>query len=67
MKNKAGQKHFTFFGQYVKLGELSKFLEYSSNMLEISSQFIRNFPVTYWKLPVGSEMNLLFFDMLEAF
>ena len=50
-----------------KLGELSKFLEYSSNMLEISSQFIRNFPVTYWKLPVGSEMNLLFFDMLEAF
>ena len=50
-----------------KLGELSKFLEYSSNMLEISSQFIWNIPVTYWKLPVGSKMNLLFFDMLEAF
>ena len=50
-----------------KLGELSKFLEYSSNILEISSQFIWNIPVTYWKLPVGSKMNLLIFDMLEAF
>ena len=36
-------------------------------MLEISSQFIWNFPVTYWKLPVGLKMNLLFFDMLEGF
>ena len=26
-----------------------------------------NIPVTYWKFPVGSKMNLLFFDMLEAF
>ena len=50
-----------------KLGELSKFLEYSSNMLEISSKFIWNFPVTYWKFPVGSNMFLLFLDMLEAF
>ena len=47
--------------------ELSKFLEYSSNKLELSSQFIWNIPVTYWKLPVGSKMILLFFDMLEAF
>ena len=50
-----------------KLGELSKFLEYSSNMLEISSQFIWDIPVTYWKFPVGSKMILLFFDMLEVF
>ena len=50
-----------------KLGELSKFLEYSSNMLEISSQFIWDIPVTYRKFPVGSEMILLFLDMLEAF
>ena len=50
-----------------KLGELSKFLEYSSNMLEISSQFIWDIPVTYWKFPVGSKMILLFLDPLEAF
>ena len=50
-----------------KLGELSKFLEYSSSMLEISSQFIWDIPVTYWKFPVGSKMILLFLDMLEAF
>ena len=50
-----------------KLGELSKFLEYSSNMLEISSQFIWDIPVTYWKFPVDSKMVLLFLDMLEAF
>ena len=63
---------YPFYGkntlcQYVKLEELSKFLEYPSNMLEISSQLIWNIPVTYWKFPVGSKMNLLFFDMLEAF
>ena len=40
-----------------KLGELSKFLDYSSNVLEISSQLIWNIPVTYWKFPVGSNMN----------
>ena len=50
-----------------KLGELSKFLEYSGSMLEISSQFIWEIPVTYWKFPVGSKMILLFLDMLEAF
>ena len=50
-----------------KLGELSKFLDYSSNVLEISSQLIWNIPVTYWKFPVGSKMILLFLDMFEAF
>ena len=50
-----------------KLDEFSKFLEYSSNMLEISSKFIWNIPVTYWKFAVGSKMILLIFDMLEAF
>ena len=50
-----------------KLEELSKFLEHSSNMLEISSQFIWNIPLTYWIFPVGSKIILLFFDMLEAF
>ena len=50
-----------------KLGELSKFLESSSNILEISSQFIWNIPVTYWEFPVGSEMILLCLDMLEPF
>ena len=50
-----------------KLGALSKFLEYPSNMLENTSQLIWNIPVTYWKFPVGSKMILLFLDMLEAF
>ena len=35
-------------------------------MLEISSQLILNIQVTHWKFPVGSKLNLLFFDMLEA-
>ena len=50
-----------------KLEELSKFLEYLSNMLEISNQLIWKIPVTYWKFPVGSKMILLFLDMFEAF
>ena len=50
-----------------KLGELSKLLEYSSNMLENTSQLIWNIPVTYWKLPVGSKMFLVFFGMLMTF
>merc|ERR1712208_82280 len=50
-----------------ELGELSKFLDYSSNVLVISSQLIWNIPVTYWKFPVGSKMILLFLDMFEAF
>ena len=54
-------------GSMCKLGELSKFLDYSSNVLEISSQLIWNIPVTYWKFPVGSKMILLFLDMFEAF
>ena len=32
---------------------LCKFLECSSNMLEISSQFIWKIPVTYWEFLVG--------------
>ena len=55
------------FVSMCKLGELSKFLDYSSNVLEISSQLIWNIPVTYWKFPVGSKMILLFLDMFEAF
>ena len=50
-----------------KLGELSKYLEYPSNMLENTSQLIWNIPVTYWKLPVGSKMFLVFFGMLMTF
>ena len=58
---------FIFINSMCKLGELSKFLDYSSNVLEISSQLIWNIPVTYWKFPVGSKMILLFLDMFEAF
>ena len=47
-----------------KLGELSKFLEYPSNMLENTSQLFWNIPVTYRKFPVGSKMILVFFGML---
>ena len=51
---------YTFKISMCKLEELSKFLEYLSNMLEISSQLIWKIPVTYWKFLVGSKLNLLF-------
>ena len=51
----------------ISMCKLGEFLEYSSNVLEISSQLIWNIPVTYWKFPVGSKMILLFLDMFEAF
>ena len=50
-----------------KLGELSKFLEYPSSMLENTSQLIWNIPVTFWKFPVGSKMILVFFGIIMTF
>ena len=59
-------EHFGFghpLASMGKLGELSKFLEYFGNMLEISSQLIWNIQVTYWKFPVGSKMKMVVFDI----
>ena len=54
-------------GSMGKLEELSKFLEYPSNMLENTSQLIWNIPVTYWKFSVGSKMILVFFGIIMTY
>ena len=53
-----------FPGQYVQIGGVSKFLEYSSNMLEISVNLENSSNL----LEISSRLKIQFvvFDMLEA-